>query len=153
MGKILSLGVSEEMIARAEAELAVRFPDTLRSAWMQYNCNELRGGWRVFPIFDADNPRKTAGSVVYENLKGVWGQEVMAQGLVSIADNGTGNQLVLKLTAGQAGQQIYHWSHETRKLTAWKPGPPAILAAAEKSRAQVVQLQQRFAPAPPAAAG
>ncbi|EJE54515.1 putative glucan synthasis protein [Acidovorax sp. CF316] len=148
MSKEPSLGVSEEMIATAESELGLRFPEELRNAWKQYNCNELRGGWRVFPVFDPANPRKTCGSVTYENLKGAWGQEVMAQDLVSIADNGTGNQLVLKVTSGLAEAQVYHWSHETRKLTPWKPGIASIHAAAGRSRANVLRLQKRFANAP-----
>src|SRR5579859_3202005 len=93
------LGVTEEMVAAAEADLGFRFPDELREAWKTYNRNEIRGGWRIFPIFDPTNPRKTCNSIIYENLKGIWGKEVMAQGLVSIADNGTGNQLVLKVAA------------------------------------------------------
>ena len=67
------LGATEEMIASAEAELGCFFPSDLREAWKLYNCNEMSGGWRIFPIFDPNNPRKTCGSVTYENLKGVWG--------------------------------------------------------------------------------
>ena len=128
------LGVTEAMIAAAEAELGIRFPDELREAWKIYNCNELSGGWRVFPILDPANPRKTCGSITYENTRGVWGRQVMSEGLVSIADNGTGNQLVLKRASGQAGDQVFRWHHATGKLTPWKPGLAAIKASAAKSR-------------------
>jgi len=144
MEKQPSLGVTEEMIACAEAELGFRFPEELRDAWKIYNCNEMSGGWRIFPIFDPANPRKTCGSVTYENIKGVWGQEVMSESLVSIADNGTGNQLVLKVAAGQAGAEVFHWHHHTRKLTLWKPGIASIKAVAAKSREAVLKLRQRF---------
>lgn len=139
-----SLGVTGEMIAAAESELGVRFPDELRAAWKLHNCNELRGGWRIFPVFDPANPGKTCGSVVHENLKGAWGREAMAEGLVSIADNGTGNQLVLKVVSGRAEAQACHWHHETRRLTPWKPGIACIRAAAARSRENVLKLRERF---------
>lgn len=139
------LGVTDDMILAAETELGIRFPEKLKDVWKTYNCNELNGGWRVFPIFDVSNPRKTAGSVTYENIKGSWGQEVMEHALVSIADNGTGNQLVLKVVSGQAGAEVFHWQHDTRKLTLWKPGIDSILASAKKSREKIAQLQAKFA--------
>lgn len=154
MTRNVALGVTEDQVADAESALGIRFPDDLREAWKLYNCNELRGGWRVFPVFDPANPRKTCGSITYENVTGVWGQEVRAEGLVTIASNGTGNQLVLKVVDGRAGDQVYHWHHETHRLTAWKPGLAAIRAVAAKSREQVLELQARFArPRAPAGTG
>lgn len=147
MDKQPALGVTEEMIVGAEAELGIRFPDELREAWILYNCNEMGGGWRIFPIFDAANPRKTCGSVTYENLKGVWGREVMSQGLVSVAANGTGDQLVLKVVSGQAGATVFRWHHATHKLVVWKPGLVSVKRSAAKSREAVLKLQQRFRPA------
>lgn len=140
------LGVTEELIAKAEAELNVRFPDELRETWKVFNCNEMKGGWRIFPVFDPNNPRKTCGSVTYENTKGVWGQLVMTQGLLAIAENGTGNQLVLKVVDGRAGPEIFHWHHETRQLSVWKPGISSIKAEAIKSRENVLRLQEKFRP-------
>jgi hypothetical protein len=147
MGSQPSLGVTEETIAGAEAELCVRFPNELRAAWALYNCNEMSSGWRIFPIFDPSNPRKTCGSITYENLKGVWGREVMSQGLVSVADNGTGDQLVLKVVTGQAGQTVFRWHHATNKLAIWKPGLDSIKRSAAKSRENVLKLHGRFSPA------
>lgn len=132
------------MIRGTEAELGIRFPEELRDTWKTYNCNEMRGGWRIFPIFDPANPRKTCESVGRENLKGAWGREVMSQGLVSIADNGTGNQLVLKVVAGQAGADVFLWHHETHKLAPWKPGIASIKAGAARARNAALELQQRF---------
>lgn len=139
-----SIGVTEELIAAAEAELGIRFPDELRETWKIYNCNEMKGGWRVFPVFDPKNPRKTCNSITYENLKGVWGKEVRAESLLTIADNGTGNQLVLKIVDGQAEPGVWHWHHETHKLSPWTPGISSIRAVAIKSREAVLKLQQKF---------
>ena len=144
MKQLPNIGASNELICAAEAELGIRLPSELHEIWETCNCNELPGGWRVFPIFDPSNPRKTAGSITYENLKGVWGIHVMQSGLLSIADNGTGNQLVLKVVSAEAGSEIFHWDHETEKLTRWKPGIESILRKAKKSRETVSKLQQRF---------
>ncbi|QSB00008.1 SMI1/KNR4 family protein [Methylomonas sp. EFPC1] len=61
---------TEELIHSAEAELGVVFPAELKAIWSINNCNELPGGWRFFPVFDPSNPRKTAGAITYENLRG-----------------------------------------------------------------------------------
>ncbi len=67
----------------------------------------------------------------------------MESGLLSIADNGTGNQLVVKVVAGEAGPEIFRWDHETEKLVLWKPGMESILRSAKKSRDNVTKMQQR----------
>ncbi|HEY0232266.1 MAG TPA: hypothetical protein VGC55_13520 [Dokdonella sp.] len=71
----------------------------------------------------------------------------MSDGLVSIADEGTGNQLVLEVSAGVAGADRLHWHHETHKLTHWKPGMASIQASACASRESVSRLHRRFAQA------
>ena len=144
MNSTPALGVTEDLIAAAEAELGFRFPDALRETWKVCNCNEMSGGWRIFPVFDPANPRKTCGSVTYENTRGVWGRRVMEEGLVSIGDNGTGNQLVLRVTDGHAGEQVFRWHHATHKLTPWKPGIASIQASALKSRAFVLDRTAAF---------
>ncbi|MGH8050354.1 MAG: SMI1/KNR4 family protein [Arenimonas sp.] len=137
-------GASDQLIHAAEVALGIEFSAESHEIWKTYNCNDLPGGWRVFPIFDPANPRKTAGNIVYENLKGVWGMHVMESGLISIADNGTGNQLVLKVVSAKAGTEVFRWDHETEKLTSWKPGMKSILRIAKKSREKLAALQQRF---------
>lgn len=144
MKPLPSLGAGDQLIHAAEAELGIEFPPELHEIWKTYNCNDLPGGWRVFPVFDPANPRKTAGSIAYENLKGVGGVHVMESGMISIADNGTGNQLVLKVVSAKAGSEVFRWDHETEKLTRWKPGIESILRIAKKSREKIAKLQQRF---------
>lgn len=143
-----SLGASEGGINAAEAELGLRFPSKLRSAWLAYNCTSLPGGWNVFPVFDPGNPRKTCNSVTYENLKGPWGTLVMKLGYVSIADNGSGNQLVLKVEEGVALPVVYVWKHDTEKVRIWKPGIAAILASALRSGKRIEKIRSKFAPTP-----
>ncbi len=136
------LGISQTEIDKAEAQLAVKLPDKLKEAWLNYNVIELRGGWFVFPIFDSRNPRKTCSHIVYENLNG-W-SELQPDNTIAIADNGTGNQLILKVDEGQAKEEVYHWQHDTGKLKLWKPGLDAILKVAIASRNAVETIHKKY---------
>lgn len=132
------LGISQAEIDKVEAQLSIKFPDKLKKAWLNYNVIELRGGWFVFPIFDSRNPRKTCSHIVYENRNG-W-KELQPENTIAIADNGTGNQLLLKIQGGISEEVVYHWNHESGKLKIWKPGLDSILLSAEKSRLAVEKL-------------
>ncbi len=93
MGDIFNLSVDEELIFKAEEELGVEFPDILKQIWKISNGLEFSGGWRLFPIFDPKDPRKTCNHIVYENTKARW--DHMASNLISIVSSDTGNYLVL----------------------------------------------------------
>ena len=136
---------SEELVSAAESELGIRLPDALKEAWLHYNCIELRGGWRVFPVFDPSNARKTCNSIVYENLKSPWGRRVMELGLLTIAENGTGNQLVLRVEGGVALPEVFHWHHATERHTKWAPGLQSIVESAKRSAENVAKLRKKFA--------
>jgi len=135
---------TDEMIQQAEHNLGIVLPDRLKQAWKTYNCIDLPGYWRVFPVFDAANARKTAGHIVYENQRGAWGMHVGKLGLITIADNGTGNQLVLRVTDGRAGETLFHWQHDSEKLTPHKPGLDAILRRAGKFRTDMDALHEKL---------
>jgi len=135
---------TDEMIAAAEADLGVTLPDRLKQAWKTYNCIDLPGYWRVFPVFDKAHARKTAGHIVYENLRGAWGMHVRELGLITLADNGTGNQLVLRVTDGVAGEQLFHWQHDSEKLKPHKPGLDALVRRAAKLRGEIDALRERL---------
>lgn len=137
---------TEERIQSAETELGVTFPAELKAIWRVHNCNELPGGWRFFPVFDPSNPRKTAGAVTYENLRGAWGKRIRALGLIALASNGTGNHLVARVVEGSVEPLVLHWHHETERLTPWKPGLASVLKAARKSADAIDRLRARFAP-------
>lgn len=136
------LGSNIKDIEKAESRLQVVFPSELKQAWMTYNVIELRGGWFVHPIFDKSNPRKTCSDIIYANTTGRW--EYMDEDLLSIADNGTGNQLVLKLKDGRAENIVYKWHHETEELIHWTPGIDAIIQEAVKSKKQVEELREKY---------
>ncbi len=135
----------EELIDNAERELELVFPDALKDVWRTHNVNELAGGWRFYPVFDPGNPRKTAGSIAYESLRGAWGQHLRSLGLLAVADNGTGNHLVMRVVEGKVEPVIRHWHHETGKVTAWKPGMESVLRSARKSAEAMVKIRARLA--------
>ena len=135
---------SDELIRQSEAELGVEFPEEFKAIWRTHNCNELSSGWRFYPIFDPSNPRKTAGSITYENLRGVWGSRIRSLGLLALASNGTGNHLVARVVDGHVEPKIFHWHHETERLTHWKPGVPAVMQSAQKSVEALAKIRARF---------
>lgn len=135
---------NDELIHQAEIELGVTFPEELKAIWRTHNCNELSGGWRFYPIFDPSNPRKTAGSITHENLCGAWGKHIRSLGLLALASNGTGNHLVARVLDGNVEPQIFHWHHETERLTHWKPGISAVMQSAKKSVDALAKIRARF---------
>lgn len=139
----LILGIDKTEIIKAEEKLSIKFPETLKQAWETYNVIELKGGWFVFPIFDQRSPRKTCGNIVYENTSASW-RELVPENLLMIAENGTGNFLVVKITDGIASEEVFHWHHETGKLTKWKPTIESILKTAIKSKKSVESLHKQF---------
>lgn len=114
---MINIGASVEIIAATEREMGVLFPEGLKSIWRKSNGLDLPGGWRLFPVFDQKEPRKTCNHIGYENTKGRW--SYMDQSLISIAGGDTGNQLVLKRNGVELEETIFLWNHETNKIKAW----------------------------------
>ena len=145
MAEFKDQGATEELILQAEHELGITFPEEFKAIWRTNNCNELPGGWRFFPVFDPSNPRKTAGSIAYENLRGAWGQHIRSLGLLALASNGTGNHLVARVVEDHAEPGIFHWHHETERLTHWKPGVESVMRAARKSVESMEKIKAMLA--------
>jgi hypothetical protein len=135
---------TDDLIRSAEAELGVVFPEELKAIWRVHNCNALPGGWRFFPVFDPANPRKTAGAITYENLRGAWGRRIRERGLIALASNGTGNHLVARVVDGRVEPHVFHWHHETERLTHWKPGLASVLSAATTAAEAMARIRARL---------
>jgi dipeptidyl aminopeptidase/acylaminoacyl peptidase len=115
------------------------FPEGLKAVWRMSNGLDLPGGWRLFPVFDPAEPRKTCNHIGYENTKGRW--SYMDQSLISIAGGDTGNQLVLKRNDAVVESAIYLWDHETNKVRPWGKGFDYILSKAE---ARVLKIEKQI---------
>ena len=133
--KMINIGASEEIIAATEREMGVLFPEGLKSVWRKSNGLDLPGGWRLYPVFDQKEPRKTCNHIGYENTKGRW--PYMDQSLISIAGGDTGNQLVLKNKNGELEETIYLWNHETNKIRAWGKDFDYLLAKGEARQSNI----------------
>lgn len=137
---MLRLGTTDATIDEAESKLGVRFPETLREFYRLSNGIEIPPDWQVYAEFDADNPRKSAIHIVYENTVGRWSD--MADGMICVAGNGTGNQLVLKKSGNSLEEQIYVWNHETNKVKPWTRDLPFLVSSA-KRRVEKIERQIR----------
>ena len=126
-----NIGASLEAIKSAEKELGVLFPDELKWIWQVANGLDLPNGWHMHPVFDPSNPKKTCNSIVYENApgKGRWGY--MPDNLISIANNGTGNQLVLTIVDGCLAPDVLVWNHSRNATKSWGKTLDYILKQAE----------------------
>ena len=140
----LDLGASDECIQEAERQLSARFPDALAAIYRVSNGLELPGGWQLYPVFDPASPRKTANHVVYENTRGRW--DTVAPELVSIAGNGTGNQLVLVRDGDQLQPEVLVWSHERCRTKPWSKDLAGVLRVAEARLAKIERLRARRLP-------
>lgn len=134
----MKLGTESKNIDEAERQLNVAFPDTLKNIWLLSNGLELLGDWRLYPVFDPSNPRRTANHIVYENIKGCW--DYMLLDLVSIAEDGCGNHLVLKKEDRILLPEVYMWDHETNDIERWSTSLDDILMLA-KERVEDIEMQ------------
>ena len=126
----LNLGTANQNIEEAERQLAVKFPEDLRAIYSISNGLELPPDWTLYSVFDPTNPRKSSNHIVYENTKGRW--SYMAADFTCIADNSTGNQLVLKKEGEVMSSEILIWDHETNKTRKWSKSFDYILSMAKK---------------------
>jgi hypothetical protein len=143
IGAAMQLGTTPEAIAETEREMGMVFPDILKQLWLVSNGLELPGGWQVFPIFDAANPRKTSNHIKYENAPGRrW--DSMDASLVVIARGDTGNCLVLRNKDGIMDETVYHWDHERSTARKWSKSLAYIL---DTARSRVAKIEKQVAAA------
>ena len=110
----IDIGAQQMHIVQAEKHLGILFPEGLKNIWLISNGLEYPQDWRIYPVFDPRNPRKSWGHIVEENTRQQY--EDMQENFLKIAGDSYGNHLVLVVQDGQAGEHIYHWNHETAKI-------------------------------------
>lgn len=140
---MINIGATDDIITEAEHEIGISFPDGLKEVWRKSNGLELPGGWRLYPVFDKKEPRKTSNHIGYENTKGRW--SYMDQSLISIARGDTGNQLVLKKIDDGVEETIFLWNHETNKIKAWGKDFEYLKAKADARLANINKAISRYA--------
>jgi hypothetical protein len=137
----LDLGAKDQAIANAATALGIVFPEGLVEVWKVSNGFDLPGSWRLYPVYDSSNPKKSWGHIVYENTQAGW--PYMADDLIAIASNDIGNKLVLRRTGSDLESTIYLWNHETNKISKWRNDFAYILAKAESRVASIVVKIER----------
>lgn len=120
----MAFPTSEEMIAKTEATLGLRLPESLRRYLLATNGGEIEADyddWIVFPVADnSDRKRlsRSANHIVREtgHARGWAGFPADA---IAIASNGAGDYLVLQPDAvrpNAAAAAVYRWDHESKQL-------------------------------------
>lgn len=116
----MAFPTTEANVEVAEKELAVRLPREYRNRLIAVNGGELTTGgdnWKVFPVLDTSDQRKakrSANHVVLATLE-ARARDGFPEDAVAIAENGSGNFLVLLPRKGRLDPQVHVWDHETRK--------------------------------------
>lgn len=127
--------IDRDEIAKTEEMLGVRFPASHAERMLRNNGGELNAVddvWRLHPFRDSMNPARiarTANDIATETRNWrTWPGAVQAG--VVIADNGTGDVLVLMPRPDQPDQladAVYWWDHETGELNSIAEGLAELL--------------------------
>lgn len=115
--------VGEQDVAAAEAALGGRLPAMLRIRLMRDNggiVSTADDDFELFKILDTFDPKRAARTsardIVRENASmRQW--PGFPQDAVAIADNGSGDVLVIVAIEGSYGETVFRWEHETAELT------------------------------------
>ena len=113
--------LSEEQLQATEAEIGAPFPESYRQQMMRSNGGEVDAAsdyWNLIPLRDTSNRKRlsrTANHVVVET-KSFSGFRSWPKNAVAIAENGTGDALVMLRDGDQIKPQVYYWCHEDGAL-------------------------------------
>jgi cell wall assembly regulator SMI1 len=137
----IDIAAPQNLIAQAEEQLGILLPEGLKRIWCISNGLEYPQDWRIYPVFNPKNTRKSWGHIVEENTRRQ--DEYIQENLLKIAGDSYGNHLVLVVQDGKAGEQIYHWNHETSKLRKSPITFEKILAKAKRRYEKIEKQIQR----------
>ncbi|MBW3510929.1 SMI1/KNR4 family protein [Janthinobacterium sp. NKUCC06_STL] len=136
MRKKNSTGTSAAAIAAAEQALGRPLPPS-HAAWLLDNNGRALGALTLFPVYDADNPRKTWESIDRHYREGwqAWldnfaGSGIDHASLLPFAQFGTGDYYCFDYAQpGPSGEPVVVlWSHETGTSSTVAPDFSAFLA-------------------------
>ena len=131
------IGATSESIMEAEKDLNLILPITLKEIWLQSNGLDYPNDWRIFPVFDKQNSRKSWGHIVEENKRSV--NDYIPEELLKIASDSFGNKLVLKKEGNSISNEIFLWDHETNKIKKSMITLEKILTKAKKRKEKILK--------------
>ncbi len=135
-----TLNASQEAIDEAEKALGIQFPEGLKCIWLISNGLDYPQDWRIYPVFDKSMPKKCWGHIAEENRRSSY--DYIQEDLLKIGGDSYGNHLVLKVTGGVAGEDIYAWNHETTKL---RKSPITFVKIQAKAQKRVDSIMKKIA--------
>gem|GEM_PF-3211685 len=105
------IGTTSACIDRAEQELSVALPGPLRQAMMaanrlEFECEGEGEFWEVHPVWDPENPRRTASHIVHENKPEQRWPGMPDEMLVIARHISTADRLVLEVVGRKAGEDV-----------------------------------------------
>lgn len=113
--------LAESFILEAERALGARLPESYRSAMAQSNGGEveiLDDVWQLHPIADTSDRKRLARTAnhILRETESLRSWPKFPPGALTIAANGSGDQLVLVRRADAFDPSVLLWSHETGEL-------------------------------------
>jgi hypothetical protein len=106
-------GVTDLDIKSAEEQLGVIFPKQYKELFKLSN-NAQIDEWTLFPIKESKSLKRTWDDIVRQNQD--VRDEGMAEDLISIGEDGTGDKLCFRIVDTVMDGKIYIWYHETEEL-------------------------------------
>ena len=109
--------LSEEQLQATEAEIGTQFPESYRQQMMRSNGGEVDAAsdhWNLIPLRDTSDRKRlsrTANHVLVAT-KSLSGFPTWNENAVAIAENGTGDALVMIREGDQIKPQVFCWCHE-----------------------------------------
>jgi hypothetical protein len=108
----MALPTQQKFIDNAEQSLGSAFPSWLKTRLLRENGGEIEAGgeiWQLFSVLDTSDRKhasRSATNIVTET-KNANKWVGFPENAVAIADNGTGDLLIL------LSGEVYHWLHES----------------------------------------
>ncbi|MEO1037029.1 MAG: SMI1/KNR4 family protein [Pseudomonadota bacterium] len=114
----MAFDLSEEQLRATEDEIGAKFPESYRQQMMRSNGGEVDAAsdyWNLIPLRDTSDRKRlsrTANHVLVETKSlsrfPSWHEHALA-----IAENGTGDALVMLRDGDQIKPQVFYWCHES----------------------------------------
>ena len=111
----------ESELEKTEMEIGAVFPSSYRLAMIQSNGGSVEADddvWELFPIRDQSTKKhmsRTCNDVLYET-KQAQGWKTFHENAYALANNGTGDLLVMFRKGKEFENEIFHWGHEDGSL-------------------------------------
>lgn len=114
--------LSESFVEKFESEVGARLPEAFRQSIMSENGGEIETDdevWFQYPIADTSDRKRlsrTSNHILKETASAKEWRGFPQLG-IAIADNGSGDFLVLLQSGSSFLSQVYIWRHESASLS------------------------------------